>query len=335
MLALPESRRPDAADHPLGGEPGPGKRSRTRSVDPFAPRAPGERPTGAARGGAGPGRCGACGTWFAARPSGWMSSSPAGLGGFAAAPTPAPRARPTRRRLGQHHDCACGRRLAAAAPGHHPGKHATEVLRFRVAFTAFAFDMGVTLGVFLLAHAAISFAARVLTARDITWNRNDIWVIVTYAAWAFIYFVYSWAASGRTAGMALFGVRVVRDDGTDASGRQAIVRALALPLSFLLLGLGFAGILLAAGAAHCMTSSPGPRSSTRGTHGHPPAVSVPGLIHQVAREAHAWREIPSASAQSRSRSRPGSRHGWPPRCLRPACRCLSPLQLCQPAWARW
>jgi uncharacterized RDD family membrane protein YckC len=44
--------------------------------------------------------------------------------------------------------------------------------------------------------------------------------------------------------MALVGVRVIRDDGTDASGRQAVVRTLALPLSFLLFGLGFAGILL-------------------------------------------------------------------------------------------
>jgi uncharacterized RDD family membrane protein YckC len=44
--------------------------------------------------------------------------------------------------------------------------------------------------------------------------------------------------------MALFGVRVVTDDGADASGRRAVVRTLALPLSLLLLGLGFAGILL-------------------------------------------------------------------------------------------
>ena len=41
--------------------------------------------------------------------------------------------------------------------------------------------------------------------------------------------------------MALFGVRVVTDDSTDASGRRAVVRTLALPLSFLFLGLGFAG----------------------------------------------------------------------------------------------
>ena len=115
---------------------------------------------------------------------------------------------------------------------------------FASRFTAFAVDAGFSLGVFLLALAAISFAARVLTGKDISWNRGDIWVIIAYAVWAFIYFAYSWAASGRTVGMAVFGVRVVRDDGTDASGRKAVVRTLALPLSFLFLGLGFTGILL-------------------------------------------------------------------------------------------
>jgi uncharacterized RDD family membrane protein YckC len=115
---------------------------------------------------------------------------------------------------------------------------------FASRFAAFAVDVGVSLGVFLLALAAISFTARVLTGNDITWNKGDIWVVLAYAVWAFIYFAYSWAASGRTAGMALFGVRVVRDDGTAASGRRAVLRTLAFPLSFLLLGLGFVGILL-------------------------------------------------------------------------------------------
>jgi len=114
---------------------------------------------------------------------------------------------------------------------------------FASRFTAFAVDVGVSLGVFLLALAAISFAAKVLTGKDITWNKGDIWVIIAYAVWEFVYFAYSWAASGRTAGMALFGVRVVRDDGTHASARRAVVRTLALPLSFLFLGLGFTGIL--------------------------------------------------------------------------------------------
>src|SRR5512140_1199489 len=115
---------------------------------------------------------------------------------------------------------------------------------FASRFTAFAVDVAVSLGVFMLALAAISFAAMVLTGKDIAWNRGDIWVVVAYVAWAFAYFAYSWAASGRTVGMALFGVRVVTDDGTDASGRRAVVRTLAFPLSFLFLGLGFTGILL-------------------------------------------------------------------------------------------
>jgi uncharacterized RDD family membrane protein YckC len=115
---------------------------------------------------------------------------------------------------------------------------------FASRFSAFAVDVGISVGAFMLALAAISFAARVLTGQDITWHKGDIWVIIAYAVWAFVYFAYSWAASGRTAGMALFGVRVVRDDGTEVSGRQAVVRTLALPLSFLFLGLGFTGILL-------------------------------------------------------------------------------------------
>ena len=44
--------------------------------------------------------------------------------------------------------------------------------------------------------------------------------------------------------MAMLGVRVVAADGADATARQAVVRTLALPLSFLLFGLGFIGILL-------------------------------------------------------------------------------------------
>jgi len=94
---------------------------------------------------------------------------------------------------------------------------------FASRFAAFAADVAVTLALFMLALAAISFAARVLTGTDIAWNRGSIWVIVAYAAWGVVYFAHSWAASGRTVGMALFGVRVVRDDGTDVSGLTGIL----------------------------------------------------------------------------------------------------------------
>jgi uncharacterized RDD family membrane protein YckC len=59
---------------------------------------------------------------------------------------------------------------------------------FASRFAAFAADAGVSLGVFMLALAAISFAARVLTGMDIAWNKGDIWVVIAYAAWGFVYF---------------------------------------------------------------------------------------------------------------------------------------------------
>ena len=133
----------------------------------------------------------------------------------------------------------------------------------------------------MLTLAAISFAARVLTGKDIAWNRGDVWVVIAYAVWGFIYVAYSWAASGRTAGMALFGVRVVRDDGTDATGRRAVVRTLAFPLSFLFSGLGFAGILVG-----CRAPGAARRHRRDGGHlllgraGGAAAVPVPGLILQ-------------------------------------------------------
>ena len=50
--------------------------------------------------------------------------------------------------------------------------------------------------------------------------------------------------SGRTLGMTLLGLRVVRDDGSGLDGKHAIVRVLAFPLSILTLGIGFLLILL-------------------------------------------------------------------------------------------
>ncbi len=115
---------------------------------------------------------------------------------------------------------------------------------FASRFLSFVVDMVIITAIYLLVLAAISFSARILTGRDIAFHRGDIWVIIGYAIWAFFYFARCWGANGRTAGMAVFGVQVLRDDGGDVSGRKAALRALAFPLSFLLLGLGFLGIVL-------------------------------------------------------------------------------------------
>ena len=138
--------------------------------------------------------------------------------------------------------------VGGAAPGSPPAVARVSLLGryagFASRFVAFVLDEGTITGLFALVLASVSFAASVLTGNSIHWNRSDLWLSLAFVGWQFIYFAYSWAASGKTFGMAVFGVRVVRPDGTDATWRQAVVRTLALPLSFLLLGLGFLGILV-------------------------------------------------------------------------------------------
>jgi uncharacterized RDD family membrane protein YckC len=68
--------------------------------------------------------------------------------------------------------------------------------------------------------------------------------VVAGTVWGFLYFAVPLAASGRTLGMAIWGLRVVRSDGSDLDGRHAALRVAALPLSFLFFGLGLLMILV-------------------------------------------------------------------------------------------
>jgi uncharacterized RDD family membrane protein YckC len=125
----------------------------------------------------------------------------------------------------------------------------TETLRgqhagFASRFIAFIVDCVLSIGVFMLVLSAASFAASVLTGSSIHWSRANTWVVVAFFAWEFFYYAYFWTASGKTPGMVLLGVQVVGQDGSSVGTRRGLVRTLAFPLSFILLGLGFLGILL-------------------------------------------------------------------------------------------
>ena len=115
---------------------------------------------------------------------------------------------------------------------------------FASRFIAFGFDCVVSIGIFMLVLAAASFAASVLTGTSIHWNRGNTWVVIAFFAWEFLYYAYFWTASGKTPGMVLLGVQVVGEDGSSVGSRRGLIRTLAFPLSFILLGLGFLGILL-------------------------------------------------------------------------------------------
>ena len=121
------------------------------------------------------------------------------------------------------------------------GHYAGSVSRF----LAYVIDLVVSAGLFALGLAAVSFVAQIVTGHSVRWERSEsVIVSVIFVAWQFFYFGYSWAVSGRTFGMAVLGVRVVRADGAPLDPWRGAVRALVFPLSFLLFGLGFLGILV-------------------------------------------------------------------------------------------
>ncbi len=119
------------------------------------------------------------------------------------------------------------------------GHYAGAVTRL----VAFAADVGASWGLFTLGAAALAFTIQLVTGTKFSLSSHQIASLVTAAVWEFLYFSYQWALSGKTIGMAVLGIRVVRKDGAPIGARQAILRTLTLPLSFLLFGLGFLGIL--------------------------------------------------------------------------------------------
>jgi uncharacterized RDD family membrane protein YckC len=79
---------------------------------------------------------------------------------------------------------------------------------------------------------------------ELNLDRTTLASAIALGVWSFAYFTYSLAATGRTIGKAIVGTRVLRADGSDLGPGRAAVRVLAMSLSFGLLCLGFALILL-------------------------------------------------------------------------------------------
>jgi len=109
---------------------------------------------------------------------------------------------------------------------------------------AFALDMGASGLVYVVALAAISYGIQLVTGISVDWGNHSLFSVITLAGWVFIYFAYPWATSGKSLGMAVLGLRVVRSSGALLNAKHAAIRTLALPLSFLLFGLGLVGIVI-------------------------------------------------------------------------------------------
>jgi uncharacterized RDD family membrane protein YckC len=109
---------------------------------------------------------------------------------------------------------------------------------------AFAIDIVALLVLFDVLGKTVEYLVSTLSGAS--WRISDLPVGggLSLGILAFLYCTYPVAATGRTLGMAVVGLRVVRADGSRVGWSQAIIRILALPLSFVTLGFGFLLIVL-------------------------------------------------------------------------------------------
>ncbi len=120
------------------------------------------------------------------------------------------------------------------------GNYAGAVSRL----AAFAADVGVSWGVYTLGVALLDAAVKLVTGHSYTLANHQLVAFIALTAWEFLYFAYQWAVSGKTLGMAVLGLQVVTAKGAPISGRQAVVRTIALGFTlFITLGIGFIGIV--------------------------------------------------------------------------------------------
>jgi uncharacterized RDD family membrane protein YckC len=111
-------------------------------------------------------------------------------------------------------------------------------------FLGFLADLAVVFGTFTVLTAGILFLYNTFLeniAISLSLQTALSWSILII--WAFSYLVTSLVIAGRTLGKWLVGDRVVAKSGRPIRPWQAVVRVLAMPLSFLLLGLGFIGLI--------------------------------------------------------------------------------------------
>lgn len=116
------------------------------------------------------------------------------------------------------------------------GHYAGMVSRL-LAWVIDAFTVGV---IFALLLRLVELAVEVVTGESFepAGALYSAGVAIAFVVWSVVYFAFPWAMSGRSVGMAVLGIQVRRSDGSYVNGNRALLRTIALPLSFLVLGIG-------------------------------------------------------------------------------------------------
>jgi uncharacterized RDD family membrane protein YckC len=121
------------------------------------------------------------------------------------------------------------------------GHYAGPVTRL----VSYAIDAFLVSALFSLVSASAFWLVDLVTGES--YDASDVGSVlggILFLVWIFLYFWAPMAAWGRTLGMAIMGLELVRRDGERAGAGRVAIRVVTFPLSFLLLGLGFIGILL-------------------------------------------------------------------------------------------
>lgn len=125
-------------------------------------------------------------------------------------------------------------------PGAKTGRYAGPLTRL----LAVVLDTFIVTAGFTLLTAGVTFLARLVAPDFAISTEGGLWVVVAYVVWALLYMWLSLAIFGKTVGKTVLGVRVVGADWTPAlTGRQAFLRTITYPLSFVLLGIGLLGVV--------------------------------------------------------------------------------------------
>jgi uncharacterized RDD family membrane protein YckC len=110
---------------------------------------------------------------------------------------------------------------------------------------AFLVDVGLSSVIFAVFVSVTFYLFNFIAQTDAHPDDLPSWLtIIIFGSWLFVYFGGSWAANGKTAGMALLGLRVVDRHGVRLRPWPALLRAPALGLSLCTFGIGLIGIVI-------------------------------------------------------------------------------------------
>lgn len=120
------------------------------------------------------------------------------------------------------------------------GDYAGAVTRL----AAHSLDLTVAGLIFVATTATLNYVLSNIAGIDLDASDSAWWYAAAAIGWLFLYWWVSIAVAAKTLGKALLGLRVVSGEGGILSPMRAAVRAIALPFSYLLFGLGFVGIVV-------------------------------------------------------------------------------------------